>query len=71
MGLTAADWQSVGTIPVDSEERMMVDMRGSREGRRDLTRTVGRGSSWQVDGLDLVIKSEIIEGQGRSKVENG
>ena len=52
IGLTAADLKSAGTIPVDSEEWMMVDMRGNRQGRQDLTRTVGKGSSWQVDGLD-------------------
>lgn len=31
MGLTAVVLKSVGTIPVVSEEWMMVDMRGSRE----------------------------------------
>ncbi len=62
MGLTAADLKGVGTIPEDSEEWIMADMRGSREGRQDLTRTVGRGSSGHVEGLDLVMSSDITEG---------
>ena len=49
---------------MDSEEWMMAEMRGSREGRQDLTRTARRGSNWQVDGLDLVMKSEITGGKG-------
>ena len=44
MGLIAADLKIAGTIPVDSEEWVMADIRGSREERQDLTRTVGRGS---------------------------
>jgi len=47
---------------VDSEEWITADMRGSREGRQDLTRTVGRGSRRQEKGLDLLMKSEITEG---------
>ena len=62
MGLTAAVLKGVGTVPVDSEEWIMVEMKGSKEGRQDLTRGVGRGSSWQVDGLDFVIRSDITEG---------
>lgn len=45
IGVTAAVLKSVGTIPVEREEWMMADMRGSREERQDLTRAVGRGSS--------------------------
>jgi len=38
MGLTAADLKIAGTIPVDSEEWVMADIRGSREERqRNLT----------------------------------
>ena len=62
MGLMAADLKRAGTIPVNSDEWMMADIRESREGRQDLTRTVGRGSTWMVDGLDLVMKLEITEG---------
>ena len=57
MGLTAAGLNTAGTGPVDSEDWRMVDLRGSREGRQDLTRTGGRRSS-----LDVVMKSEITEG---------
>ena len=58
-GLTAAHLKEAGTIPVDSEEWIMADMRGSREGRQDLTRTVGRGSRRQEEGLDLLMRPEI------------
>lgn len=71
MGLTAADLKGVGTIPVDSEEWMMAEMRGSKEERQDLTKEVGRGSSWHVEDLDLVISSDITEGLGSSKEEKG
>ena len=60
-GLTAADLNRAGTIPVDSEE-WMSDMRGSREGRQDLTRTVARGSRSQEEGLDLLMSPKITEG---------
>ncbi len=48
---------------------MMAEMRGSTEGRHDLTSAVGRGSSWQVEGLDLWIKSEIWRSSGSWKLE--
>ena len=47
---------------MDSEEWIMADMRGSKEGRQDLTRTVGRGSRRQEEGLDLLMRSKITEG---------
>ena len=53
IGVTAAVLKAGGTIPVDSEEWIMAEMRGSREERQDLTRIVGMGSSWHVEGLDL------------------
>lgn len=31
----------------------MAEIRGSKDGREDFTRDVGRGSSWQVEGLRL------------------
>ena len=31
----------------------MAVIRGSREGREAMTREDGRGSSWQVDGLEV------------------
>ena len=48
---------------------MMVVMRGRREERQDLTRVVGRGSSWQVVGLDLRMRTESSEAVGRRKLE--
>ena len=51
MGVTAAVLKSEGTVPVESEEWMIAEIRGSKEGREDFTRDVGRGSSWQVEGL--------------------
>ena len=35
-GLSVSHLKEVGTIPVDSEEWIMADMRESREGRQDL-----------------------------------
>lgn len=43
----------------------MAEMRGSREEREDLTRVVGRGSSWQVEGLEFLMRVEISDGAGR------
>ena len=45
IGVIASVLNDEGTIPVVREEWMMAEMRGAREGRQDLTRTVGRGSS--------------------------
>lgn len=48
VGVTAAVLRGEGTIPVVREEWVMCVMRGAREGAAALTRTVERGSSWQV-----------------------
>ena len=61
MGMTAAVLKEGGTIPVESEEWMMAEMRGSREGRQDLTRGVGRGYSWQVEGLEFRMRLSISD----------
>lgn len=45
IGVIAAVLKDVGTVTVVREEWMMAEMRGTREGREALTRTVGRGSS--------------------------
>ena len=45
IGVTAATLKGEGKVPVVREEWMMAEMRGRREGRQDLTREVGRGSS--------------------------
>ena len=50
---------------------MIAAMRGSSEGRQDMTRAVGRGSNWHVDGFDLQMRSKIAEGSGRRKEETG
>lgn len=71
IGVTDAVLKSVGTIPEVSEEWMMADIRGSREGRQDSTSVVGRGSSWHVEGLDLRMRAEMSEEVGRSKLLNG
>lgn len=49
----------------------MAVIRGSRDGREDKTREVGRGSSWQVDGLEVRMSLEISEAEGSSKEERG
>lgn len=45
VGVIAATLKSDGTVPVLSEEWITAEMMGRREGRQDLTRVVGRGSS--------------------------
>ena len=45
IGVIAAVLKDAGTVPDAREEWMMAEMRGIREGRQALTRTVGRGSS--------------------------
>lgn len=45
IGVMAAILREAGTVPVVSEEQMIADMRGSKEGRHALTKTVGMGSS--------------------------
>ena len=42
IGVMATVLKSVGTIPVESEDWMMAEMGGNREGRQAFTRTVGR-----------------------------
>lgn len=64
IGVTAAVLKAEGTIPVDSEEWIMAEMRGSREERQDLTKVVGIGSSRHVEGLDLRMRSDISEAFG-------
>ena len=64
MGVIAADFKGAGTVPVVREEWMIAEMRGIREGRQAITRSVGRGSSWQVVGLDLRMRSEMSERVG-------
>ena len=71
IGETAAVLKGEGTEPVVREEWMMAAIRGSSEGRQDMTRAVGRGSNWHVDGFDLQMRSEIAEGSGRWKEVNG
>ena len=53
IGVTAAVLKANGTSLVLREEWIMAVMRGASEGRQALTRTLGRGSSWQVEGLDF------------------
>ena len=71
IGVMAAALKDVGTVPVVREEWMMAEMRGTSEGEQALTSCVGRGSSWQVDGLDFCISSVISGREGRWKEENG
>ena len=69
MGVTVAVLKSEGTVPDESEEWIIADMRGSREEEQVLTRVVGRGSSWHVVGFDRWMRSEISEAVGRRKPE--
>ena len=70
-GEIAAVLKDDGTVPVESEEWIMAAMRGTREGEQAFTSCVGRGSRWQVDGLDFLMSSLISERGGRWKEENG
>lgn len=49
----------------------MAVIRGNREESHALTKKVSRGSRWQVDVSDFRMRSEITEGQGSWKLENG
>lgn len=51
--VTAEVLNAKDTIPVESAERIMADIRGSKDKREDLTREVGRGSSSHIEGFDL------------------
>ncbi len=53
IGVPAAVLKEKGTIPVVREEGMISVMKGDREEKVALTRTVGRGSSLQVEDLDF------------------
>lgn len=45
IGVTAAVLKAVGTVPEDREECRIAEIKGRSEGREDLTKDVGRGSS--------------------------
>lgn len=66
----AAILNSEGTVTVEREEWIIAEMKGSREGRQDLTRTVGSGSSWQVEDLELRMRVEISRVSGSWKLES-
>ena len=71
MGEMAADFKDEGNIPEEREEWMMVVMSGAREGRHALTRAEGRGSRWQVEGLDLEIREATSVMEGNVKEVRG
>ena len=70
MGVIAAVLKEEGTRLELREECMMDVIRGERDGRQPLTKTVGIGSSWQVDGLDFRMRSEISSAEGSVKLES-
>lgn len=67
--MTEAVLRDVGTVAVDREELIMDVMMGEIEGRQDLTRTVGMGSSKQEEFLDLVMSLVISSTVGSWKVD--
>lgn len=69
IGVTEAVLRDVGTVAVDREELIMDVMMGEIEGRQDLTRTVGMGSSKQEESLDLVMSLVISSTVGSWKVD--
>ena len=71
IGVTAADLRDEGTEPEVREKWMMAVIRGSREGREAITREDGRGSSWQVDGLDFRMSFNKSGAEGSMKEERG
>lgn len=60
-----------GKIPVERDEWIMKQIRGSREERKYLAKTVRRGSRKQVEGLDLQIRAEIDGASRIRKLEKG
>ena len=54
IGETAAVLRGAGNEPVVREEWMIAAIRGSSEGRQDMTKAVGRGSNWHVDGFEKI-----------------
>ena len=70
IGVTAAVLRGEGTIPVVREEWIMCVMRGAKEGTVALTRAVGRGSNWQVDDLDFLIRPVVSKTEGRANTES-
>lgn len=69
IGVTEAVLRDVGTVAVDREELIMDVMMGEIEGRQDLTRTVGMGSSKQEEFLDLVMSLVISSTVGSWEVD--
>lgn len=69
IGVTEAVLRDVETVAVDREELIMDVMMGEIEGRQDLTRTVGMGSSKQEESLDLVMSLVISSTVGSWKVD--
>lgn len=67
--MTEAVLRDVGTVAVDREELIMDVMMGEIEGRQDLTRTGGMGSSKQEEFLDLVMSLVISSTVGSWKVD--
>ena len=71
ISVTAADLKDGGTELVVREEWIMAVIKGSRDGREAITREVGRGSSWQFDGLDFRMTSDKSAADGSWKHERG
>ena len=40
------------------------------EGRQAFIRTIGRRSNWQVDGLDIIMRSDILAAEVTLKLES-
>lgn len=64
IGVTAAVLKTDGTSPVSRDDWIIAQTRGSRDKRCGWTNANGRGSSWQVEVLDLRMTSEITEMSG-------
>lgn len=69
MGVTAAIFNSAGTMADTELQFIICVMKGSTSGTHILSKTVGVGSSWQDVELDFTIRSLMAAEVVRVKAE--
>ena len=69
MGVTAAIFNSAGTMPEAKLQFIMCVKKGATSGTHNLSKTVGVGSSRQDVEFDITIRSLMAAGVVRVKAE--